>query len=245
MNETIKQLHERISVRAFEDKAVPDDIKNEILNSSFQAPTAGNQMLYTILDITDQELKERLALSCDNQPFIAKAPIVLIFLADCRKWYDAYSFAGAEPRQPGAGDILLACQDALIAAQNAVVAAQSFGIGSCYIGDILENAEDHRKLLNLDKYTVPISMLVMGYPTEQQKNRQKPKRFDKQYIVQENTYKRLSEKQIRDMFAKSHTEEDFDFDEYIKRFCDRKYMSDFSREMSRSAKIYLEEFLKS
>lgn len=46
-----------------------------------QAPTAGNQMLYTILQITDQNLKERLAETCDHQPFIAKAPLVLVFLA--------------------------------------------------------------------------------------------------------------------------------------------------------------------
>ncbi len=245
MNETIKQLHERVSVRAFEDKEIPADIKEEILNCAFQAPTAGNQMLYTILDITDQDLKEQLAITCDNQPFIAKAPLVLIFLADCHRWNDVYTYAGANPRKPQAGDFLLACQDAIIAAQNAVVAAQSFGIGSCYIGDILENAEKHRELLNLDEYIVPISMLVMGYPTEQQKNRTKPKRFEKQYIVQENTYKRLSETQIREMFAKSHSSEGFDFDDYIKKFCSRKYMSDFSKEMSRSAKVYLDEFLKS
>ena len=42
-----------------------------------QAPTAGNQMLYTILDITDAALKARLADLCDHQPFIADAPVVL------------------------------------------------------------------------------------------------------------------------------------------------------------------------
>lgn len=42
------------------------------------APTAGNQQLYTILDVTDQSLKEKLAITCDNQPFIAKGKMVLI-----------------------------------------------------------------------------------------------------------------------------------------------------------------------
>ena len=36
------------------------------------------------------------------------------------------------------GDLMLAVTDTAIAAQNAVVAAESFGIGSCYIGDIME-----------------------------------------------------------------------------------------------------------
>ena len=39
---------------------------------------------------------------------------------------------------------MLAMADACIAAQNSVVAAESLGVGSCYIGDILENVEEHR-----------------------------------------------------------------------------------------------------
>ena len=199
-------------------------------------------MLYTILDITDDEIKSRLAVSCDNQPFIAKAPLVFIFLADCRRWYDSYIYAGVSPRMPGVGDLILACQDAVIAAQNTVVAAESFGIGSCYIGDILENYEQHRELLNLDKYVFPVTMLVYGYPTEKQMKRKKPQRFDREYIVQKNTYSRLSEKELKRMFEKQHQEEGFDFERYISAFCSRKYMSDFSVEMTRSVGRYLENF---
>ena len=43
-------------------------------------------MLYSILDVTDQALKDRLSETCDHQPFIAKAPMVLVFLADYRRW---------------------------------------------------------------------------------------------------------------------------------------------------------------
>ena len=69
---------------------------------------------------------------------------------------------------------MLAVCDALIAAQNAVVAAESLGIGSCYIGDIMENAEVHQMTLQLPKYVFPVAMLVFGYPTDQQKKRKKP-----------------------------------------------------------------------
>ena len=118
--------------------AIPEEMKDMILEAAMQAPTAGCQQLYTILDITDQNLKEALAESCDHQPFIAKAPMVLVFCADCKKWYDAYLEAGCKPRKPDVGDLMLAVTDTAIAAQNAVVAAESFGIGSCYIGDIME-----------------------------------------------------------------------------------------------------------
>lgn len=101
MNPVIESIKNRKSERKFEEIEIPSEAKDIILDAAFQAPTAGNQMLY-----------------------------------------------------------------AIIAAQNAVVAAESLGLGSCYIGDILENVEIHQELLGLDPFTVPISMLVFGYPTE-------------------------------------------------------------------------------
>ena len=140
-NPILQSLYARKSVRVFEEKAIPAGMKQAILEAAAQAPSAGCQQLYTILDITDPALKAALADSCDHQPFIAKAPLVLVFCADCRKWYDAYKEAGCTPRTPGVGDLMLAVTDTAIAAQNAVVAAESFGIGSCYIGDIMENCD--------------------------------------------------------------------------------------------------------
>jgi nitroreductase len=244
MNSVYEALINIKSVRVYEDVEVSLEIKEAILDAAFMAPTAGNQMLYSIIDVTDQRLKERLAVSCDNQSFIAKAPLVFVYLADCRRWLDAYVEAGLNPRKPGAGDILLAFQDAVIAAQNSVIAAESFGLGSCYIGDILENKEEVVELLGLDEYVVPISMLVMGYPTEQQKNRVKSKRFNRKFIVHENSYRRLSGEEQREMFKEREDQEDFDFDDYIKKFCNRKYMSDFSLEMTRSSDLYLKNFIK-
>ena len=166
MNEILKSLYNRKSVRVYEEQSIPSEIKNVILEAAVQAPSAGCQQLYTILDITDEKLKEALSETCDHQPFIAKAPLVLIFCADCKKWYDAYLEANCSPRNPGVGDLMLAVTDAVIAAQNAVVAAESFGVGSCYIGDIMENCEEQRRLLNLPEYVFPAAMLVFGYPTE-------------------------------------------------------------------------------
>ena len=60
--------------------------------------------------------------------------MVLVFVADCQRWYDGFAAAGCAPRPPREGDLLLAAADAAIAAQNTVVAAESFGLGSCYIG---------------------------------------------------------------------------------------------------------------
>lgn len=236
MNEVIKQLKERKSVRVFENKEVPGDIKNEIIEAAFEAPTAGDMMLYTIIDVTKRDIKDRLSVLCDNQPFIAKAPLVLVFAADYDRWYRTFLAAGLSPRKPAAGDLMLAFSDTLIAAQNTVTAAHSLGLGSCYIGDILENCEKIRQLLSLPEYAVPAAMVVYGYPTEQQMKRKKPPRFDRRYIVHPNAYKKMQPDELMDMYGRQGGSET------IKDFCKRKYMSDFAKEMNRSVCEYLKNF---
>ncbi len=240
MNNTIKELMDRKSVRVFTEQEITKEQKEEILLASMAAPTAGNMQMYTILDITDQDLKDKLSVLCDNQPFIASAKMVLVYCADYRKWYDAFIEAGSQPRKPGKGDLMLAVTDTCIAAENAVVAAESMGIGSCYIGDIMENCEKMRETLHLPTYVFPCAMLVFGYPTEQQKERIKPERCDLKDIVCENTYELKDGEALRRTFGKKSGNRSFE--DWMGAFCDRKYNSDFSREMSRSVAEYLKEW---
>ena len=257
---TIDELMSRKSVRAFTGEPIPEEHKQLILEAAAQAPTAGCQQLYTIIDVTDQAIKDQLVDTCDHQPFIAKADLVLIFLADLRKWYEGYRDVDAQPREPGEGDLLLAVTDAAIAAQNAVTAAWSLGIGSCYIGDVMENCEEQRRLLGLPKYVFPAAMVVFGYPTEQQKERPKPKRAAMQYIVAQNQYPAQTAADREEMFfgsrglAKSDEAggshglakgtDDDEYQNWMRAFCERKYNSEFSREMTRSVRKYLEDFKK-
>lgn len=244
MNEVLRQLHERKSVRVYEERPVPGEVKEAVLAAAIQAPTAGNMALYTILDITDQGIKDKLSVSCDNQPFIASAPVVLIFCADCRRWYDAFTSCVDTVRKPDVGDLFLAQADALIAAQNAVAAAHSLGLGSCYIGDITENFEYHRELLRLPQYVVPAAMLCMGYPTRQQMERPKPPRHAVEDLVHENGYRMEKAAQMCRMLARQQGRDGEELSEYLRRFCARKWNSDFSREMSRSCRCLVEGWLK-
>ncbi len=257
MNETINLLMNRHSVRAY----IPDSVsileKEAILNASFRAPTAGNMMLYSILDITDQALKEQLAESCDHQPFISKAPMVLIFLADYQRWHDYFIHSGAKDvcqkankkfRTPEEGDLILACCDALIAAQTAVMAAESLGIGSCYIGDILENFETHQQLLGLPRYTMPVTMVCFGKPASTEKVGAWNPRFDGKFIVHTNKYQQLMATEVAEM-EKPLREVYYPSGKFpagavnmAQHFYNRKFSSDFSMEMSRSVRKMIENW---
>ncbi|ADL03022.1 nitroreductase family protein [Lacrimispora saccharolytica] len=243
MNQTIKELMERKSVRVYEERVIEPEKKAAILEAALQAPTAGNMTLYSIIDVTDQKRKETLSITCDNQPFIAKAPLVLVFVADYHRWYELFCHYEDVVRKPGLGDLMLACDDALIAAQNAVVAAESLGIGSCYIGDIMEQYETHRDLFGLPKYAVPAAMVVFGYPTKQQAERKKPERLRPEAVVFENSYRRLDPEEFTRELKRIQGREE-DFEHWVKAFCKRKWNSDFSTEMSRSMEAMIESWKK-
>ena len=246
MNQTIQTIQQRRSIRAFTNKALEQETIDQILHASIRSPTAGNMMLYSIIQITDPDLKKKLVTTCDNQPFIAKAPLVLIYAADYQRWFDYFLVSGVqdyceehclELRQPAEGDLMLACCDALIAAQTAVIAAQSLGVGSCYIGDIMENFEQHKELFNLPKYTFPITMLCFGYPTKSAASRKLTRRLDQEYIVHQNCYKRPTESMLRHMFAeKKPGKLPAGTANTGQRYYLRKFAADFSYEMTRSVK---------
>ena len=94
MNSVLRTIMDRQSVRVFEKRGIEPSAKEQILAAAMRAPTAGNLMLYSIIDVSKQEIKNTLAKTCDNQPFIAKAPLVLLFLADYQRWYDYFNACG-------------------------------------------------------------------------------------------------------------------------------------------------------
>lgn len=257
MNQVIDVLMKRRSVRAYEVKEISAEVRAAILKATLRAPTAGNLMLYSIIEVTDQKIKDKLAITCDHQPFIARAPMVWLFLADYQRWFDYFTASGVEElckqkqlkmRKPEEGDLFLACCDALIAAQNAVIAAESFGIGSCYIGDIMEQYEIHKELFELPQYTFPIALLLFGYPTSEQLKRPYTKRYDEEFILFENQYHKLDMQEFKKMFAEkerqfSKNKNKEGLVNFGQAMYVHKFNADFSVEMSRSVRLILERWL--
>lgn len=259
MNPTIECILARQSQRLYSQKPISEHEKEQIFECAMRAPTAGNMMLYSIIEVANQNKKEKLVVTCDNQPFIAKAPFVLLFLADLQRWYDYYKLSGVSELcarkgvtfdQPAEADLMLACCDALIAAQTAVIAAESMGIGSCYIGDIMENYELHREMFDLPDLVFPVTMLCFGYPKERKRPLPFTPRFPKDAIVSVDSYHRLNAEEFREMFSERNTTlvkggNFYNGAENVgQHFYLKKTGSDFFQEMRRSVKVAFKTWLQ-
>lgn len=254
MNETISTILKRGSLRKYDEREISKEHLELILKSSMRAPTAGNMMCYSIIVVKNKDTKEKLSISCDNQPFIKNAPVLLVFLADFSKWYKYYENNNTkefmnEKREffegPTEANLFLATQDAIIASENAVIAAESLGIGSCYIGDIMENYEYHKELFNLPKYVYPVAMLTLGYYPKEYKVPLND-RFKEEYIIFEEKYKELDDEDIKEMFKEKDklftNVNKYNAKNYAQYHYNMKVKSEFSKEMVRSVKLALNEW---
>jgi nitroreductase len=255
MNSTIKVINNRTSLRKFSKIPVANDVKDSIINSALRAPSAGNLMLYSIIKVEDQNILDKLSDTCDNQPFIKTASFALIFLVDFQRLYDYFannnyfSYCMEQdqyPKFPELSDLLLGSEDAMCAAQNSVIAAESLGVGSCYIGDIIENYEVHKELFNLQQLTFPLGMVVFGnYPEDY-----KPKltnRLDRKYVVFNEKYQQLSYDELKDAYKDKEDSfipnNKFGAKNAAQYTYALKFSSDFAVEMRRSVTVAFKEWM--
>ena len=122
----------------------------------------------------------------------------------------------------------------MIAAQNSVVAAQSLGIGSCYIGDILEHCEEQARILSCQRWVVPVSVVVYGRPAAGQVRRAKPRRWSVESVLFEGAYDEPADSELVELLGAKQDD--------LAAFCARKWNSGFSREMTSSVARILKGF---
>ena len=240
----------RSSTRAFAGQAT-DEQRAAVLHAALRAPTAGNMTLCSIIDIVDPAQRERVTKLCYDQRFMMDASMMLVFVCDYERTLDLFDYLGLweeegapERRAPGYGEFMLAAQDAMCAAQNAVVAAEALGMGSCYIGNVLDHAEEMAEVLELPPHTVPLSLLVIG-----PKAKPRPQTPHMQSgVVMRDHYRRadaaMMEAQIAEMDAKlaAHSSQD-NPGARVRRNFRVKYATPDQDQMNASGAAWLERWV--
>ncbi len=164
-NETIRLLLERSSCRSFYDKKIPEDVLDQILDAGNHAATGGNLQPFSVIKIENEATKRRLTELCGDQEFIFTAPVDLLF---CLDWYRLRRWAEIETAPFTATSSFrhfwISFQDTLIAAQNICTAADALGLGSVYVGTVLECFRELRKMFDLPNGVFPVVLLSLGYP---------------------------------------------------------------------------------
>lgn len=148
-------FQQRRSVRAFQDKPVPESAVQRILEAANIAPSAGNLQAYEIIVVRDPQRRRRLAQAAWDQQFIAEAPVALVFLTNPQRNRDRYGRRGAE---------LYAVQDATVACAYAQLAATALGLATCWVGAYDDDAV--AEIVGAPPGWRPVAVLPVGYGAE-------------------------------------------------------------------------------
>lgn len=187
-NDTIDQLLDHRSVRAFSTEPLPDGLVETLVAAAQSAATSSNLQVWSVVAVRDTDRKARLSALAGNQAYIRQAPLFLVWLADLSRVSRVAEQQHAELHAlPYLESLLLGTIDASLAAQNAVVALESLGLGSVYIGAIRNDIEGVAKELELPPHVYPVFGLCVGYPSSELPAKVKP-RLPQAAVLHHETY---------------------------------------------------------
>jgi len=157
MNEVIRALIERRSVRSYRPEKIKEEELAAILNAGLYAPSGMNRQPVVTVAVEDKAVRDTLSkmnaavMGTDGDPFYG-APVVVVVLADVSK-------SGT------------ALEDGCLVMQNLMLAAHSLGVGSCWIHrakQMFETAEGKALLKEwgLTEDYVGIGNCILGYPAD-------------------------------------------------------------------------------
>jgi FMN reductase (NADPH) len=240
MNEVIGLMKRHTSMRKFTEQPVADELLHDILSAAQCASTSSNVQAYSIINVTDNSLRQQLSAISGNYSYVLECPVFLVWCADLFRLRAAYARQEqGEPAYVGTMEnLIVATVDTALAAQNAAVAAESLGLGIVYIGGIRNQIAEVARLLKLPQHVYPVFGMCLGYPDQQTGVRP---RLPLAAILHENGYE-------QERAEEPVAEYDRTMKEYITLRTGGKRTSTWSEDMANKlktpARLHMKSFLE-
>lgn len=155
----------RGSVREYRADPVPETLLSTLLACAQSAPTKSNLQQYSIIDVRDPALRSALGELAPRMPWLATAPVFLVFLGDVRRNRRLAQWRGHAYRNNNADSFMNAAVDAALAMQSFTCAAEAVGLGCCPISVIRNRIGELKRLLALPEGVFPVAGLTAGWPS--------------------------------------------------------------------------------
>jgi FMN reductase [NAD(P)H] len=212
-------LHEllmrRRSIRSFEDRPVPPELLDALLDAAVNAPSGGNIQPISVVVVEGPDDRAELASMVGGQPWVANAPLSLIFCIDfhrVKRWAGMFGVEFLGERS--VGTFLIAYADLMCAAQSVVILAESEGLGSVYVGTIQSSIGAAREHFEMPEDVVPLMVLSLGYPKRAPGNIPK---LGRDAMVHRGRYLVPTDEEVSEAFESKYGRIDDDIDTYLER----------------------------
>ena len=193
----IQQILNHRSIRKYKSDPIPDDLLQDILQAGIRTSSSGNMQTYSIIVTRDQQLREKLLEPHMGQKMVVNAPVFLTFCADFNRMRRWLKLNHAADNFDNFFSFLIGAIDAILVSQTVALAAESHGLGLCFLGSTLANADAIGEILGLPDNVVPVTGFSVGYPDEQPDLRD---RLPFSSLVHWEIYKDYTDLEIEDIY---------------------------------------------
>ncbi len=182
------------SVRRFKPDPVPQEVLLAILAEAQRAPTDATAQMYSLVRITDRDLRLAISQACGGVPPMESAPEFFLVCADLYRLRALLHLEGLPfGNFPHIG-LHFATVDASLVAQRLMDAAEAAGLGVCPIGAIVNGIAAIPGLCHLPPLVMPLFGVCVGYPDEDPPLRP---RLPLSLVLHENTYRIPDAEELR------------------------------------------------
>lgn len=175
-------LKQRVSVRKFQKRPVPEEVIRDMLEAARLSPSGGNEQPWMFGVITHCATIKKISRLAHGQKWIASAPLLIVLCTVCvddvrggrdiqKHRYPHFSWEISQMPQELYWALNQEEHQTKIPGTHMVLAALEHGLASCWISrfSVMGVAE----LLKLPDHCLPSEMLAFGYPVLAQEPRHK------------------------------------------------------------------------
>lgn len=148
MMSILKTIVERRSVRDFSEERIPHEALGQILEAGRWAPSGLNNQPWSFVIIKDTALKDKLSRFTESSKVIKAAATLVVVFLDKTKSYNRKK------------DI----QAVGASIQNMLLTAHDLGLGTCWLGEILNQADGVEKVLRVPGAFELMAVVAIGRP---------------------------------------------------------------------------------
>ncbi|MDY0023965.1 MAG: nitroreductase [Candidatus Izemoplasmatales bacterium] len=160
MNSTIENILSRRSIRSYEEKPIPEDILQKIIECAIYAPSSRNKQEWHLTVITNKEKIDEI----NKMAIEGMIRFGINVDKDDHIFYHAPCIIVLSSKIGGFSEVNIGC-----VIENIAIAAQSLGLGSCIIGQtryLYHKADkiDIDRILKIPENYEHDLAICLGYP---------------------------------------------------------------------------------
>jgi FMN reductase [NAD(P)H] len=164
--DTLAHMAEHRSHRKYTDQAVDPALLQLLFACALSAPSKSDLQQADIVQVASRDKVQAIADLIPDMPWIAKAPVLLVFCGNNRRIRQIGAWRGKPFVNNHLDHFMNAAVDAGIVMTTLIHAAEAIGLGCCPISGIRNRPAEVSRLLELPDAVFPVAGMTLGYPAE-------------------------------------------------------------------------------